>query len=326
MSVQSDGELPVKQNAVVITDAEQTENFLNQAYGNTQIDSWVGDDPFRFARVDLGDVSIDEVDNPVTYRCATDPLDAILIICLTEGRCERHTAGVHASFSVGQPTVVADPDRPHEGRIFYASMNLVTLSPEQLARAAGIPRHSEPGPLRFESFTPVSETASQHWRLVIAHVKAVAETTPDVLKEPLVHDSLVQLVHTTTLTTFANSYLPTPHRFDRLDATPAVVQRAIGYLESNAQQPITVGDVALHCRVSVRTLQYAFRTQLAMSPMAYLRRIRLDGVHRDLITADPSTGATVTAIASRWGFYNQGKFAEYYRSAYGRLPNQTLRA
>ena len=323
---EKNGELSVKQNAVVITDAEQAASFLKEAYGNTRIDSWAGDDPFRFARMDLGDVLIDEVDNPVTYRCATDPLDAILIICLTEGRCERHTAGVHGSFSVGQPTVVADPDRPHEGRVFYSSMNLVTLSPEQLARAAGIPRHSEPGPLRFETFTPVSETASQHWRLVIAHVKAVAKTTPDVFTEALVHDSLVQLVHTATLTTFANSYLPTPHRFDRSDATPAVVQRAIGYLESNAQQPITVGDVALHCRVSVRTLQYAFRTQLAMSPMAYLRRIRLDGVHRNLITADPSTGATVTAIASRWGFYNHGKFAGYYRSAYGRLPSQTLRA
>ena len=139
-------------------------------------------------------------------------------------------------------------------------------------------------------------------------------------------DSLVQLLHAATLATFANSYLPTPNRYDRSDATPAVVQRAIGYLESNAQLLITVGDVAMHCRVSIRTLQYAFRTQLAMSPMAYLRRIRLDGVHRDLITADPSTGATVTAIASRWGFYNHGKFAEYYRSAYGRLPSQTLRA
>ncbi len=324
--MQSDGEGSVEQNALVITDAEQTADFLSQAYGNTRIEGWSGGNSLRFARVDLGDVFIDEIDNPVTFRYATDPLEAILIICLTEGRGERHTAGVHGFFSVGQPTVVADPDRPYEGRISDSSMNLITLAPEQLARAAGIPRGSEPGPLRFESFTPVSETASQHWRLVLAHVKAVAETTPDVFTEPLVRDSLVQLLHTATLTTFANSYLPIPNLYDRRDATAAVVQRAIGYLESNAQLPITVGDVAMHCRVSVRTLQYAFRTQLAMSPMAYLRRIRLDGVHRDLITADFSTGATVTAIASRWGFYNQGKFAEYYRSAYGRLPSQTLRA
>lgn len=324
--MQPHGELSVKQNTLVITDEEQTANFLNDVYGNTRIEGWAGGDPLRFARVDIGEVFIDEVDNPVLYRYMTDPLDAILIVCLTEGRLDRRTAGVHGSFSVGQPTVVADPDRPYEGRIFGSSLIAVTLAPEQLARAAGIPRHSEPDPLRFKSFTPVSEAAGVHWRLVVAHVKAVAHTTPDIFTEPLVRDSLIQLLHTATLTTFANSYLPIPNRYDRLDATPAVVQRAIGFLESNAQLPITVGDVAMHCRVSIRTLQYAFRLQLAMSPMAYLRRIRLDGVHRDLISADPSTGATVTGIASPWGFYNQGKFAKYYRSAYGRLPSQTLRA
>ena len=316
----------VQKSAVVIADPEETAQFLKEAYGNVRIDGWTHGDPLRWARVDLGDVFIDEVDNPATYRFTVEPLDAIVIICLTQGRLDRHTAGTDGSFSVGQPTVAADADRPYRGRIFDSSMSAVTLSSEQLARAAGMPRHSDTGPIRFETFTPVSDAAGQHWRLVLRHLKAVADLTPDVFAEPLMRDSLVQLLHTATLTTFANSYLPIPHRYDRGDATRGVVQRAIAYLESNAQLPITVGDVATHCRVSVRTLQYAFGTRLAMSPMAYLRRVRLDAVHRDLIVGDPSTGATVTAIASRWGFYNHGKFAEYYRSAYGRLPGQTLRA
>lgn len=320
-----DGSSNVKQNTFVITEAEQAEIFLTEAYGSIRIDGWADGDPLRLKRTDLGKVLIDEIDNAGTYRYSFEPLGAILITTLSEGRLDRHTAGAQGSLSVGQPSVMAEPDRPYHGRLFVSSMNVVTLTPEQLSRSAGIPQGSEPGALRFETFLPVSETAGQHWRLVVAHVMAVADTTPDAFAEPLVHDSLVQLLHTAALTTFANSYLPLPHGYDRRDATPKVLQRAIGYLEANAHLPITVGDVALHCRVSVRTLQYAFRSRLAMSPMEYLRRVRLDRVHRDLITADPSN-ATVTAIASRWGFYNHGKFAEYYRSAYGRIPSHTLRA
>ena len=320
-----DGSIKVEQNTFVITEAEQAASFLTEAYGNVQIDGWSDGDPLRLKRTDLGKVLIDEAENAGTYRYSFDPLGAILITTLSEGRLDRHTAGAHGSLSIGQPSVMAEPDRPYNGRIFVSRMSVVTLMPEQLSRAAGIPQGSEPGALRFGTFSPVSETAGEHWRLAVAHVTAVADTTPDAFAEPLVRDSLVQLLHTAALTTFANSYLPLPHGYDRRDATPALVQRAIGYLEAHAHLQITVGDVALHCRVSVRTLQYAFRSRLAMSPMDYLRRVRLDGVHRDLITADPSN-ATVTAIASRWGFYNHGKFAEYYRSAYGRIPSHTLRA
>jgi len=49
-------------------------------------------------------------------------------------------------------------------------------------------------------------------------------------------------------------------------------------------------------------LQRAFRQYRDTTPMGYLRRIRLDHAHRELLTADPSRGDTVSAIAARWGF------------------------
>jgi AraC-like DNA-binding protein len=45
----------------------------------------------------------------------------------------------------------------------------------------------------------------------------------------------------------------------------------------------------------------------------------------DSAAADPSQGATVVAIALRWGFAKPGRFADYYRQQYGRLPSETLR-
>ena len=32
----------------------------------------------------------------------------------------------------------------------------------------------------------------------------------------------------------------------------------------------------------------------------------------------------VSAIASRWGFFHLGRFAQSYRARYGELPSQTL--
>jgi transcriptional regulator GlxA family with amidase domain len=58
--------------------------------------------------------------------------------------------------------------------------------------------------------------------------------------------------------------------------------------------------------------------------MAYLRRVRMDRVHTDLLAADPSD-TTVTAIAARWGFLSAGRFSADYRSTYAELPRQTLR-
>jgi transcriptional regulator GlxA family with amidase domain len=64
----------------------------------------------------------------------------------------------------------------------------------------------------------------------------------------------------------------------------------------------------MQCHVSVRTLQAGFQRHLSMSPMAYVRVVRLRHAHRDLRSADPSHN-TVAAIAHRGGFTNRSRFA-----------------
>jgi transcriptional regulator GlxA family with amidase domain len=72
-----------------------------------------------------------------------------------------------------------------------------------------------------------------------------------------------------------------------------------------------------------RAVQYMFRRHLDTTPMAYLRRIRLDRAHRDLLAADPSHD-TVSAIATRWGFAHTGRFSQVYRAEFGESPSVTL--
>lgn len=103
------------------------------------------------------------------------------------------------------------------------------------------------------------------------------------------------------------------------------VRAARAYIEANAARPITVVDIAKATGVGVRGLQQGFRRALDMSPMRYLREVRLREAHRELRAADPAA-TTVGAIATRWGFHHQGRFAAEYRRRYGHGPATTLRS
>ena len=71
-------------------------------------------------------------------------------------------------------------------------------------------------------------------------------------------------------------------------------------------------------------VQYTFRRHLGVTPVEYLRRVRLDRAHRDLQAADPAVD-TVTAIAGRWGFTHAGRFSTAYKREFGTASSETLR-
>jgi len=76
--------------------------------------------------------------------------------------------------------------------------------------------------------------------------------------------------------------------------------------------------------VSERTLQYAFREVMGMTPVAYLSRLRLHRVRHALRTATQAS-TTVTTEALRWGFWHFGDFSRAYKDCFGELPSDTLR-
>ena len=70
------------------------------------------------------------------------------------------------------------------------------------------------------------------------------------------------------------------------------------------------------------TLVHAFREHLGVTPKAYLRAHRLNGVHRDLVEAGP--GAVIADVTNCWGFWHMGQFAADYRQHFQELPSETL--
>jgi AraC-like DNA-binding protein len=82
-------------------------------------------------------------------------------------------------------------------------------------------------------------------------------------------------------------------------------------------------ELAAAVGTSDRNLRNCCREFLGMSPGQYAHLRRLSLVRAALWRADPAT-ATVTAIATQYGFSELGRFAGEYRTAFGELPSATL--
>jgi AraC-like DNA-binding protein len=186
--------------------------------------------------------------------------------------------------------------------------------------AAGAANPSGPS-WGFSSPDPVSDGA-ERWRSTARYVGGLL-TSPGVAATPLIIGSAARLLAATALATFPNNALVGPDATDGHDGHPDTVRRAIAFIEENANTDITIGDIAAAAFVTIRAVQLAFRRHLDTTPMAYLRRVRLDHAHAQLMAADPAR-ETVTAVAYRWGFSNASRFAARYHQAYGVTPSDTL--
>jgi transcriptional regulator GlxA family with amidase domain len=149
---------------------------------------------------------------------------------------------------------------------------------------------------------------------------------PDVTANPLIAGQLTQRLAAMVLDTFPSTRLATHRRIPPDHATPAVVRRAMDFIEANADREMTLSEVADASGIGPRGLQAAFLRHQDTTPDAYARLVRMERVHRDLQDADPAGRDTVPAIAVRWGFADPGRFAGAYQQAYSRPPDETLRS
>jgi len=100
----------------------------------------------------------------------------------------------------------------------------------------------------------------------------------------------------------------------------AVVAQAREAVLSRPDSPTSIAELCRIVGVCRRTLQYCFHDVLNISPAAFLRAVRLNGVRRMMRVA-PS----VTEAAAHWGFWHFGHFARDYSAMFGELPSQTHR-
>jgi AraC family transcriptional regulator, ethanolamine operon transcriptional activator len=116
-----------------------------------------------------------------------------------------------------------------------------------------------------------------------------------------------------------------PSRSDRTrQAQSLIVKTVEEFALSQTDTQLYVSDLCRVAGVSERTLEYAFKEVMGLTPVTYLIRLRLHRVRRALLAATQGT-TTVSTEALDWGFWHFGEFSRAYRDCFGELPSDTLR-
>lgn len=114
-----------------------------------------------------------------------------------------------------------------------------------------------------------------------------------------------------------HSYVVEPSRYSRL------VKQASDMVSGDLTGTIGLLEICSELEVSLRTLHYAFHDVTDMSPATWLRRTRLNKVHKRLKNASRDE-ILVKQVALENGFVHAGHFSKQYLQHFGCLPSETL--
>jgi AraC-like DNA-binding protein len=282
-------------------------------------------DRFRFRHHVAGDDSffVARYEHSMNCQVDTESFGYLLVGQMLSGRLRISSGRAEANPGYGE-LFALDPSVPMQIHWDAFRTGLLRLDLAVVNRVASELTGATPkGGVRFELARVRSPERARNWQGLVRYLTHDFLPNDLVCSSPLIHAQTMRLVAATVLDTFPNTTASSdPVRAGGADA--GVVRRAVAFIDEHAGEPIGVTEIAAAVRVGARTLQDAFRRHLDTTPMTYLRRTRLERAHVQLCTTDPGAGATVAAIASRWGFAHPGRFAASYRDTYGRSPSETL--
>jgi AraC-like DNA-binding protein len=296
---------------------------LDDSYGTSLR---VEQDPGRFTleRTPVGLVSVDRMTLAGEVGFDTDPVAMFTVMECTAGHGVFRRDGLSDDLAPGEVMATAPPGHGYRGSCGALDIRLLNLDLSVLEEVAAEAQGLQ-APLRFRELRAVERRDAVLWNRLVDFV-ALASRPDRLYADSLAERELARTVARTALQVFPNTTWdtrsPAVLQRDGRNATAATVRRAIAFIESAADRDLSLADIAAAAHASPRALQVAFRRHLDTTPMRFLQHIRLQQARRDLLDADART--TVARVASRWGFYNHGRFAAAYREQFGELPSVTL--
>jgi AraC-like DNA-binding protein len=305
------------------TDPGHTEAYLTANHGSpVKIDGAGGNYHFWQASHRFGQLQLVGIDDTATSEYRAEPLPTVMVVRMARGIRTRIDVDDH--WGPGE-LGLHQPNQLFHVRFTPTRYSVAMVSMQALADAGRNRPDDDLGSLHFGSLRPAHSGGARHWLQTVHYITQSLRSQPDAMAQPLLSGAATRMLATALLTTFPNTWTSEPHHHDRTDATPTALSRAIAFIESNADLDISIVDIARAAYVTVRAVQFAFRRQLDTTPMAYLRRVRLERAHVQLRDATAGDGTTITQVAARWGFADPSRFTARYRRTYGQPPSQTLR-
>lgn len=319
-------ERPAGQALVTTTDFDEAQDHITRVYiphGLRSRDGRLLDFKLRYLASDR--LTLGHLCYGADAELLVPPMESCYHMNLTlHGETMVSQARQHAVTEAGRRGVLFGPTDPFT----------VRWSPDAIQYAIKIPRASMETqlgamlgrpidrPIDFSLGFDITSPAGQSLLAAVQHLRSELSREGGIGQFPLIRSQLESYV-------LSQMLLVVPHDYQQLlRATNDQVRRrhvrlAIDFISEHVAEPITGPDIARAACVSMRALQAGFHEELGMSPMAYLRALRLERAHAELLTGP--AGTTVSEVATRWGFWHLGRFSAQYRAKFGVLPSETLK-
>ncbi|ARC57896.1 HTH-type transcriptional activator RhaS [Frondihabitans sp. 762G35] len=302
------------------SDLDEARAMYEAGYNGDDFVTELTDSPFEYRYTVRGN-------DEMTLRTSTflgsiaggiQPKDEYVVSWLTVGE---------GLLDVGQdeaPMVVGRPFMFPTGRRFRFEMadyrqSLVHFDARFLERIAAEHDGTVVGPVHFDHSAIPDVDRLRRWKSTIT---AVAKTVLGDDDGPLLRAEVNRTAAIALLETFPHSG---PTRPDAaLLASNARLGAAVEFVHAEAHRPLSATDIAVAAGLSLRGLQQSFQQLLAVTPMEYLRGVRLDRVRAELLELSPRE-ARVSDVAKKWGFAHPSRFAAAYVTRFHEYPTDTLR-
>ena len=105
----------------------------------------------------------------------------------------------------------------------------------------------------------------------------------------------------------------------------AAVRLARDYVRSRLHEPLRLSDLCQQANLKIRSLEYGFREVTGLTPVAYIRSLRLNAARRALQQQTSGPQRSISEIAMDTGFWHLSQFAMDYRRFFGETPTETRR-
>ncbi|MHC1562513.1 AraC family transcriptional regulator [Actinomycetospora sp. C-140] len=255
------------------------------------------------------------IDGPPMQRCYHVNLPIA-------GTCDVRQDGAEGAVRAGTTGNVFGPDAPLTIRFAPDATQYVVKLPKEMleAHAAKLVGRPLDGSIRFALTFDVRGGPGQALLSTAGFLYAELARPGGLATMPTARHEMESALMTQLLMTIPSQLTDQLHP----SASPSArtrVREVMEYLDAHPEGDASTADLADRVGVSERALQAGFREVAGMSPMAYLRGVRLDRVHLELSTR----GGAVTDVAARWGFFHPGRFAQQYRARFGERPSDTAR-
>jgi AraC-like DNA-binding protein len=174
-----------------------------------------------------------------------------------------------------------------------------------------MPRRQLTPPKQALTITPAPSAMAKLQRLHAA-VGLLAEEAPEITAHPEAARGLEQALIEAMVGALANRE---EHDDSLARGQHAIVMRRFrGVVEESPEEPLYIPEICKAIRVSERTLRICCQEYLGMGPKRYLLLRRMHLVRQALRQA-ATDDTSVTEIATRYGFWHLGRFAEFADSS-----------